>query len=378
MVLMGRHGAGTLYLRRRDNRWVAQVVAGRKRPSAACSHPNHRPTDRTPCPEARALLAELVRLRDARVESASPRRSLAAYLRGWLDEVRPRLAPATWRKYESIARNHLVPALGHKRLSELSVGEVQQYLDVAVLHPQSVRHHRATLRRALADAVRDGLVTRNVAALAEPPRMERRERPYLTAPQARTLIEGTRDTRLGPLFHLAVGTGLREAEILGLAWQDIDLDAGILEVRSTLQRVDGEWQLREPKTPKSRRSVPLSKPVVASLRAHKKRQLEDRVGAGGRFPAYSLVFTTRSGWPMYAWHVLEALYAAEERLALPRVGLHGLRHTFATIALANGENPRVVADILGHSSVRVTLDIYSHVMPQSTRGAIDRIAEVVG
>jgi len=418
METMRSHRAGSLFLRKRDRQWVAQVAIAGKRPAHGCRHTDHPASMKRPCDEGRAMLAELLRLRDAGAVRADPRLSLTDYLNGWLSDVRPSLAPATWRKHESIVRNHLGPALGHLRLSTLSVSAVRAYLVGAIESgrggPRSLAHHRATLRRALADALRAGLVTRNVGALAEPPKVPGRERPFLTGQQARILIEGTKDDRLGPLFHLAVTTGMREAEILGLAWKDVSLDGegdsslrgvrqwhpvvdgvqqlvshgeeqaargqagGSVQVNATLHRDNGQWVLADPKTPKSRRTIPLTAGCVAALREHRRRQLEERVGAGGKYPAFGLVFTTRTGWPMYAWHVLEALYAAEERLGLPRVGLHGLRHSAATILYAEGVDIETIADLLGHSSSRITSLLYRHRVGDMQRDAAERMGRAVG
>jgi integrase len=423
------HNQGSLFFRRRDRRWVASVTMNGKRPTHGCRHLDHRPAEKRPCDEARALLAELLRLRDARVAHADPRLTLTAYLQRWLADVRPNLAPATWRKHESIVRVHLIPALGHIRLSDLSVGDVRRLFVERPLGAQTLRHHRASLRRALADAVRDGLVTRNVAALAEPPKLPHRERPFLNAEQARILIEGTRDDRLGPLFHLAVTTGMREAELLGLAWKDVELgdarlereaihgpvanvqtseseavvggasdrrqvlqgDAGrvgrqrrddghayqaaVVHVRATLHRQDHEWVLAPPKTDKSRRTIPLTADCAAALRTHRTRQLEERVGSGGKYPAWGLVFTTERGQPMYDWMVLKALYAAEERLGLPRCGVHGLRHTATTLFMRAGYPPEKVAKILGHSTPRLVMELYSHLRQRDlddAPGVMDR------
>lgn len=511
------HRAGSLFLRKRDGHWVASVTINGKRPTHGCRHV-HKPTEKRACDEAKALLAELLRLRDAGAARADPRLSLTEFLQRWLVDVRPNLAPATWRKHESIIRCHIAPLLGARQLASLTVSDVRGFLEQTIharprrvdrgqrvpLLGQTRRHHRATLRRALSDALRDGLVTRNVAALAEAPKLTRRERPFLTAEQARTLIEGTRDDRLGPLFHLAVTTGMREAEILGLAWKDVDLgsehlavgmsgsddrligsagvanqrpvarkdrnsliqgagqpsqsgafgangdtdtdrtfatgptpadtiaharscragvsraapsakdsDYGVgpeartpfttaggatpsVHVRHTLHRdwarhtrtgellldKDGEpyreWVLADPKTPKSRRTIPLTAGCVSALREHRKRQLEERVGAGGKYPAFGLVFTTRTGWPMYAWHVLERLYKAQERLGLPRVGLHGLRHSTATILYAAGVDIETIADVLGHSSSRVTSQLYRHRVDELQRDAAEKMGRAVG
>lgn len=334
--------------------------------------------------EARELLRDLLRRRDERL--ADPRKMrLGAYLDRWLSDVRPNLAPATWRKHESIVRVHLRPALGHLRLSQLSVGDVRGYL---LLDPgrgrsgQTTRHHRATLRRALADALRDGLVTRNVAALAEPPRMTTTERRFLTAAQVRTLIDGTREHRLWALWVLAVTAGLRSAECRGLVWSDIDWDNASLTVAGTLHRSregdpdydeDDPWVRRPPKTAKSRRTVPLAPIAIEALRVQQERQAAAR---GGAIDGY--VFRTVNGYPIDGSNVLPELYAELDRLGLPRVTFHDLRHSAATVLFGAGVALPVIADLLGHSTIRVTADLYRHRVPELSREAAERMQEAVG
>jgi integrase len=161
---------------------------------------------------------------------------------------------------------------------------------------------------------------------------------------------------------------------------DVGRDGGraAVHVNATLHRDNGQWVLADPKTSKSRRTIPLTASCVVALRKHRQRQLEERVGAGGKYPAFGLVFTTRTGWPMYAWHVLEALYAAEERLRLPRVGLHGLRHSAASLMVAAGVPIEKVAKVLGHSSIRVTNDLYLHLGTDDLRSAVDALGAAVG
>ena len=284
------HNEGTIFFRSKDRHKVAAVsLRNGKRPTLACPH-RHRPSDRD-CPESRANLAELLRLRDARAPLDGHTLTLTKYLQRWLEDVRPRLAPETWRKYESHVRVHLVPALGHHRLSELSVGDVRRYLAGGVrpsrtvgadrvsaeLDAQTLRHHRATLRRALADGLRDGLVTRNVAALAEPPKLPHRERPILTAAQVRVLFDGTRDDPLHALWVLAATTGMRLGEMLALTWDDVDLVTGRARIHSTLHRVEGAWERHPPKTEKSRREVILPPVAVEALTAQKQKQYEEKV-----------------------------------------------------------------------------------------------------
>jgi integrase len=376
MTLVRGHNEGSIFWRKSDRHKVAQVtMPDRSRPTLACPH-KHRSSDRD-CAETKANLVELLRLRDHGAPAGGHTLTLGAYLRGWLVDVRPKLAPATWRKHESVVRVHLIPALGSRRLPALSVGEVRQYLNEAKLDPQSVRHHRGTLRRALADALRDGLITRNVAALAEPPRMSKPERTILTAVQVRRLIDGTREDRLHAYWTLAVTTGMREAEMLALTWENIDLDAATVTVAATLHRVDGEWKTRDPKTEKSRRTIPLTPVAIDALRLHRIRQLEEQAEKGVMGKA-GLVFATSRGQPLHGSNLSKLLYANLDRLGLPRVTVHDLRHSAATVLFAAGVPLPVISDILGHSTIRVTADLYRHRVPELSLDAARRMQEAVG
>jgi integrase len=282
------------------------------------------------------------------------------------------LAPATMRQHAMIVDRHLIPALGARRLVALSPAHVDAYLAAKRLDPQTLRHHRSTLRRALADAVRDGLVTRNAAALSRPPRMHKAERRYLTAPEVRRVIDETQDERLWPLWTLIVTTGLRVSEALGLRWSDVDWQAQTVTVARTLQYV-GEWRFEEPKSRKSRRTIPLIPDALAALREQQARQEGE---AGVRLIA-GLVFYTDAGRPIHSSNVLPQWYRALQRIGLPKVTIHDLRHSCATLLLGAGVPLPVIADILGHSTVRVTADLYAHIVPELRRDAADRLARAL-
>lgn len=358
------HNEGSLFQRGRDGKWVATVTMpdGRRRSASAGSKT-----------EGAALLRELIRQRDAAIPR--PER-LGPYLQKWLVDVRPRLAPATWRKHESIVRVHLAPALGHRSLSELSVADVRQFLSRGEgLDPQSRRHHRATLRRALADAVRDGLVTRNVAALAEPPPMRRKRVAVLDADQVRTLIDGTRGDRLHAYWTVAATTGLRQAEMLALTWADIR--DGMVFVRRTLHWADGAPYRDVPKTETSVRDVPLAPVAVTALREHRRMQLEERAAAGA-LGADGLVFVTVNGLAVRGSNLMPPFRAALARLGLPPVTIHSLRHSAATVLISEGYPIAKVAAILGHSSSRVTEMVYSHLVGKDVMGAADVMERMYG
>jgi integrase len=363
------HNEGSIYPRA-DGRWVAAISLGDGR--RATRYAKSRA-------EAKVRLAELQRLKESQAVEGS-RLTLSQFLVRWLDDVRPRLAPATWKKHESICRVHLVPVVGHRRLSELSVHDVTRLVDergpLGVLDAQTRRHVRGTMRRALADALRQGHVTKNVAALAEPPSLPHRERSVLDALQVRALIDGTREDRLHALWVLLATTGLREAEALGLTWDDVDLDGQTASVRRTLQRHDGEWQLRPPKTARSRRTVYLPSLTVEALRSHRRDQ-QAALMAAGKPGQLGLVFVTERGRPIHGPNLSKVLYAHLDRLGLPRVTVHDLRHSAATVLYAEGVPLEAIADMLGHSTTRVTADLYRHRVERIQRDAADAMQRAI-
>lgn len=361
MPTMRGHGEGSLFQRSRDGRWVATVTMtdGRRRSASAASKT-----------EGVALLRDLLRQRDQAV--ADPRRlRLGPYLNRWIASLE--LAPATVRQHEMIVRRHLIPALGHRLLLSLTPSDVNAYLAALELDPQTKRHHRATLRRALTMALADGLVHRNVAALSTPPRMDKAERRYLTTEQVRHLIEAGREDRLWPLWVLIVTSGLRVSEALGLVWSDVS--DGTLTVSRQLSRVDGAWRRTPPKTRRSRRSIPLIPSAVAALAEQRRRQ-DAELGEHPR-PIDGLIFTTPTGQPIHSSNLLPPFRALLHRLGLPKITVHDLRHSAASTMLAAGIPLAVIADILGHSSIRVTADLYAHIGIDLRRDARDRLAEAL-
>jgi len=360
MTLVRGHHEGSLYRNVRRGVWVAAISLpdGRRR--------------RRQAPTRADALAELRKMQKAQSAEAidASRIRLGDYLQRWVDDDR-QLAPATLRKHESIIRVHLVPRLGHVLLSELSPSDVSRLLgDLGGLDPQSVRHVRSTLRRALADALRDDLVTRNAASLASPPKLPHRERPILDAAQARTLLESTRTTRYGPLWTILVTTGLRISEALGLAWSDVD---SAIHVRHALAREHGEWVRRPPKTAKGRRTIPLTPLGIEALRAQREQQAADR----GAVTLDGLVFTTERGAPIHATNLLPKLRADLAAAGLAKVGLHDLRHSCATVLFAAGVPLPVISDILGHSTIRITSDLYRHRVPELSVEAARRMQEAL-
>lgn len=297
--------------------------------------------------------------------------SLSDYLDAWIRSVRATVAPATWKRYEEICRLWLKPQLGKVRLDRLTVAQVRSYLYGLPLHPQTVTHHRAVLRKALADAVTDGLLIRNVASLATPPRVPRTERRWLSGEQLRTLFDATVGSRFHALWVLAGTTGLRSAEALALGWPDVDLDAGLLRVRHTLHRDGGEWVLRPTKT-RAARSVPLTAYAVRALREHRRRQAVDALHLGRGTPL-GLVFTTERGLPLHGANLSKYLRADLAAAGLPAVTVHALRHSCASWWLAEGVDIKTVSVMLGHTDPRITMALYLHVGEEMKRDAAERL-----
>jgi integrase len=278
---------------------------------------------------------------------------------------------------------HLAPELGRTPLVKLTPEAVQRYMNrkqEAGLSARTVQYHHAVLRRALNQAERWGLVPRNVARLASPPRVQRPEVRPLTAEQARTFLAATKGDRLAPLYALALGLGLRQGELLGVTWDDVDLEVGTLAVRRTLQRYGGAYHLDEPKTERSRRTIPLPAGLTGVLRAHRARQLEERLRAGPEWEgdAWRLVFATERGEPLSPCQLTRRFQAALRAAGLPRQRFHDMRHAAASFMLSQGVPLRVAMEVLGHSQIAVTANTYSHVMPEIQRDAMERVGILLG
>jgi integrase len=221
------------------------------------------------------------------------------------------------------------------------------------------------------------LVQRNVALAVKRPTVERTDAAYLSADQAQQLLVVLRDDRLEPLYRLMLATGLRRGEALALHWRDVDLDTGSARVRWTLSRTSKGLELGEPKTERSRRTVPLPRSAVATLRTHWIRQASERQAAGPAWTDSGLVFTTEIGTPLEPRNVLRRFDALVRKAGLQGVHLHTLRHSAASFLLAAGTHTKVAQEHLGHSSYAITADVYSHVAPTQAREAADRLEEAI-
>ncbi|HZU60733.1 MAG TPA: site-specific integrase [Solirubrobacteraceae bacterium] len=327
----------------------------------------------------------MLALRDQEVGLPVPddRLTVERYLAQWLETVRPRVRPWTYRGYEVVVRRHVVPVIGQVRLSRLTPQQVHQLLVSLAdrgLGAKSVCNVRVVLSSALSQAERWGMVTRNVARLVEPFRRERQEMRPLALGEIRRLLEVIRGHRLEALILVTLALGLRQGEVLGLTWKDVDLDAATLRVWRQLQRLNGRLELVELKTRQSRRTLVLPRTLVGVLGEHRWRQDEERrcLGAAWKGWEHDLVFTTTLGTPLDGRWVTRTFQRILARAGIERRRFHDLRHSAATTMLVLGVPARVVMEILGHANVSTTLGIYAHVVPELQREAADRIDAFLG
>jgi len=243
----------------------------------------------------------------------------------------------------------------------------------AGMSPRRVRVLRAVLHTALDEAFKWGRVSRNVTDLVKAPRASRYQATTLDEKQARAFLKAARGHRLGAMFSVAMAVGLRLGEALGLHWQDVDLAKGTLTVRQALQRVEGKLEFVEPKSETSRRAILLPATAVTVLKRHGVRQKKERLKAGVKWQPSGLVFTSTIGTALDDRNVRRAFRDVLTAANLPKMRIHDLRHTCATLLLAQGVHPKAVQSILGHSQISLTMDTYSTLLPSVSRQAADQM-----
>jgi len=331
--------------------------------------------------EVRKRLGAAIHARESGTLADSRGILLGDYLDQWLtDVVRPNVRPWTHKGYEVHVRLHIKPALGRIPLEKLQPVHVQQLINERSrtgLKPKSVRYVLGTLRASLNQAVRWGLISRNPATLVDGPRVEQYEINPLSPDEARAFLASVKGDRLEALYSVALTMGLRQGEALGLRWQDVDLDMGYVRVTKQLQRIDGTLQLVEPKTKRSRRTLALPSSIRTALVQHRDGQRDERTAAGERWIDTGLVFTTTEGKGLDGTAITKQFHSKLEQAGLPQRRFHDLRHSCATLLLVQGVSPRVVMDLLGHSQIGLTMNTYSHVIPDLRRDAAQRMEDLI-
>ena len=374
-------------LRRRGNYWTAYWFvterSGERRQKSKGGFTSKR--------EAQAFLTEQLASLATSTYVEPSKLAFGDYLTDyWLPTVRGTTRPSTWDAYKRTVDLHVVPELGSIPLQKLSAHDLDRYYadkrrsgrvdGTKGLSAKTVRNIHNMIHKALHDAERKQLVTRNVAKNADPPRHERRVldgSQTWTPAQVRTFLAAMSSHRLYAAFLLAVTTGMRRGEVLGLRWIDVDFARGRLSIRETVISVAYEMQVSEPKTRKGRRSIALDEVTMRALGAHRRAQAQERKLLGLSVGEDDRVFAREDGQPIHPDLFSQTFDRAVARLDIPRIRLHDLRHTHATLGLAAGVQPKVMSERLGHATVVFTQDVYVHAIPEREEEAATTIADLI-
>ncbi len=320
---------------------------------------------------------------------------LTDWLEDWLARVRPSIKPLTHARYAEIIRHVPAASLGRTALAKVTSAQVERlYADLLASGLSSTTVHAVhnVLHHSLSDAVRKGIVARNICDVVDAPTPRRSQVQALTITQSHALLAAAAGDHLEALYVLALTTGMRQGELLALHWRDVDMETGVLQVRGTLHRVPGVsvsamgaksgLVISDPKTDHSRRPVRLSALAIEALRKHHVRQAEERLALGETWQDLDLVFCNSIGRPCEARNVIRTSYGPLlKRAGIPHVKFHALRHSAATLLLSQGVHPKIVSDMLGHSTIALTMDVYSHVtldMQHEAAETMDRLFRAGG
>ena len=360
------NGEGSVY-QRKDGRWAASISLGRTKRKHFLGKTRG---------EVAAKLTEALADQQKGTPIVTSNQNLEQYLESWLKSVKSSVRLRTYESYDLNARR-LKPLIGKRRLNQLTPAAVERaYADLAEagLSSRSIVQAHTVLHNALKKAVQWGLVGRNPTEAVDVPRPQRSEMQTLSEVEVQALFAATRDHDLHALWVLLASTGLRLGEALGLKWEDVDFENCRLIVRRALQRQkERGLVLVEPKTSRSRRTVYFPAGTGAALKEHKRKQAETKLQLGSAWENNGVVFCRQDGRLHDTGTISHRLHRALKDAGLPQIRVHDLRHTAATLLLSKGENPKIVQELLGHSTIAVTMDIYSHVTPAMHASAAARM-----
>jgi len=369
------NGEGSI-TKRDDGRWMARYTV------RTINGPKRKTVYGRTRAEASAKLAKAMADRDGGLIFDAGSLRVGDYLARWLsNSVKDTVRERTYERYEEILRLHVKPALGRLKLKALTPAHVQDFyrdrLDSG-FSPATVQKIHVILHKALSQAVSWSLVPRNAGEAVRAPRPAPKEMRPLSPDEAHRLLKTVRGDRLEALYVLAIHTGMRQGELLGLKWENVDLAANAIRVRHTLLRTKGRVILGEPKTKKSRRTVHLTGAASRALEEHLERQLKVMERLGDLYRDQGLVFTTEVGTPINPSNLRKRSFAPLlQKASLPRLRFHDLRHTCATLLLSKNIHLKYVQELLGHATVSITLDTYSHVLPGMGNQVADAMEDVL-
>ena len=333
--------------------------------------------------EVRRKLTEAMANRDKGIVYNDENITLGDYLDRWLsDSVYGTVRESTFSRDKYLVANHIKPAIGRLKLKNLNALQVQslyrERLDSG-LSGSTVQKVHHVLHKALAQAVRLNIIPHNPADNVKAPTPTPKEMHPLSASDARKLLEAASGNKLEALYVLAIHTGMRRGELLGLKWEDVDLENATVRVRRTLTRKGTGYGLGEPKTKKSRRTVRLTQKAVEALGSHRVRQAQEKLRIGSLYQDQDLVFAGQNGGFINPSNLRQRSFKSLlKRAGLPQITFHDLRHTYASLLFQKNVHPKIVSDTLGHASVAITLDTYSHMLPGMGSEAADAMREALG
>lgn len=368
------NGEGTIR-QRKDGRWEGLYTVNYKRKSV------YGKTQE----EVRKKLNKILNDIDNNIYIEDSKITVGEWLHTWLyDYKKDTVKQKTFEGYETLIRVHLIPAFSKIPLKRLTVDHVQKLISAKIkegLSSRTIRYMNTLLHGALRQAVSNGLLVRNVSEAVVLPERQQKERKFLTADEQNKLIESLKEEQQGFILLFALSTGLRRGELLALRWSNYDTENGYITIKENLSRLkgtDGKTHLTftTPKTASSRRTIPLLPEIVKMLDEHHRTQILKRLKAGQLWENNDLIFCTDFGKPIEPRNLRRVLERACERANIQSINIHALRHAFATRALENGIPLKVVSDILGHSSISMTADIYSHVSIETMENEIQKISAI--
>lgn len=360
--------------------WLVRIFRGRDEAGRKLYHSKVIHGNKS---DAQKYLTAKQRQQDTGAFVETSKQTLDEHLDNWLASVKARVAEQTYTSYETLLRVHVRPTLGHLRLTSVKINDVQAMLSTMQkkdLSPRTVRYAHAVLSMVMRKAIELDYLIKNPCDFVELPRQIREETRAMSPSQATEFLRAASADQHRLVFELALVTGMRPEEYLGLFWSDVDLNRGVVSVKRALVWLKGGFKFGEPKTKGSRRSIPLPGSLLAKLKKHRREQLEKKLKLGTAYSNIELVFATALGTPIHYRNLTQRHYVKILKVAgLEGEGfvLYSLRHTCATLLLAAGENPKVVSERLGHASVKMTLDTYSHVLPDMQRSASERLDKML-
>jgi len=363
------NGAGSIYHRKSDNKWVGSITLEDGKRKVFYGKTQKEVQDKVNDALYEQQRGTLV---------TAPNETLKDFLTRWLEEVctPPNKRVSTYVKYKKTLEAYIIPAIGRIPLQKLEPLQVKRLCNNQLkrgLSPKMVIEIHGLLHKALDDAVKWGLVGRNVCDLVERPRLEEKEKPLLTKEQSLVLLESVKQHRLGVILLVVITTGMRRGELLALRWSDVDLEKGTLLVNKTVDYIPHYGYVENgAKTKAGKRTIGLAAFVVEILKAHKKKQQELKAKVGTKWVEKNLVFSGLTGDYFSPNYLLRLFKKVLADAGLPHMRFHDLRHSAATILLAMGIHPKVVQELLGHSSFLITMNLYGHVFPSMLDEVVEK------